>query len=234
MFCIMLYSILNYGCLTEQTEILVYTTTHFMNIIKTCNLFNPAKIKFEINDAYIDIDKACKSRLDFFDLPSARKYEKILYLDADIIVKGDVNRVFAVCELDLIYALEESTIDDVNDWHGYTLFGAEVNNYADKSAFTSGILLFKNCENMKMLFNRIREDIVNRPYLNSFYDQPYIIYNAFKYNLYNNKVLNTFAINNDFDINSNIVIHHFPGNVGNYWRKIHNMLVFLKELHSTK
>ena len=51
------------------------------------------------------------------------------------------------------------------------------------------MLLFKNCEKIRYLFNKINEDIVNRPYYNSFHDQPYIVYNAFKYNLYNNSVL---------------------------------------------
>jgi len=227
MFFIMLYSILTYGRLTHNTEILVYTTTDFMNLIKKCNLFNETFIKFEINDKYNDIDKACKSRLDLFDFPSTAKYDKILYLDTDIIVKDSIDKLFAVCEKDLLYVLEESAIDDINDWHGYTLFGNEVHDYEDKSAFTSGILLFNNCENMKMLFSKIREDIVNRPYYFSCYDQPYIIYNAFKYRLYNNKVLETLVVNNDENIHSDKVIHHFPGIPGFSPKKIQKMQTFL-------
>ena len=68
MFLLLLESILLYGNLDNNTNILVYTSTKFMNIIKQHRLFNNEKIKFEINDTYDNIDKACKSRLDLFNL----------------------------------------------------------------------------------------------------------------------------------------------------------------------
>jgi hypothetical protein len=70
MFFLLLESIFTYGYLDENTNILVYTSTPFMNIIKQSHLFNNEKINFEINDTYDNIDKACKARLDLFNLPS--------------------------------------------------------------------------------------------------------------------------------------------------------------------
>ena len=70
MFFLLLESIFIYGNLDNSTNILVYTSTPFMNKIKQSHLFNNEKINFEINDTYNDIDKACKARLDFFNLPS--------------------------------------------------------------------------------------------------------------------------------------------------------------------
>jgi lipopolysaccharide biosynthesis glycosyltransferase len=160
-----------------------------MNIIKQNYLFNHETIKFEINDTYDTIDKACKARLNIFNFTSLSNYDKILYLDTDIIVKDDINKVFNVCKEDILYVLEEGEIDSIHSHWGSVLFGNEVNNYEDKSGFTSGILLFNNCEKIKHLFNKINEDIVARPYDFGCYDQPYIIYNAFKYNLYDNKIL---------------------------------------------
>lgn len=110
------------------------------------------------------------------------------------------------------------------------IFGEEIDNYTDKSAFTSGILLFNNCETIKNLFDNINEDIVKRPYDFSCFDQPYIVYNAFKYNCYNNKVLKSLVVNNDNNIHSDKVIHHFPGGPGVYHHKIHNMSIFLDEI----
>jgi hypothetical protein len=72
MFFILLESIFIYGNLDENTNILVYTSTPFMDMIKKNHLFNNEKIKFEINDTYNDIDKACKARLDLFNLPSIK------------------------------------------------------------------------------------------------------------------------------------------------------------------
>jgi hypothetical protein len=202
-----------------------------MNIIKKSHLFNE-KIKFEINDTYNNIDRACKARLDLFNLPSTINYNKILYLDTDIIIKDNINKVFDVCEQDILYVLEEEggKIDSDTDFWGKTLFGNEINNYNDKSAFTSGILLFNNCEKIKDLFIKINEDIINRPYYFCCCDQPYIVYNAFKYNLYNNKILKSLAVNNDNNIDSDKIIHHFPGGPGAYQHKINNMTNFLNNI----
>ena len=231
MFLLLLESIFIYGDLDNKTLILVYTSTTFMNMIKQSKLFNNDKIKFEINDTYDTIDKACKSRLNIFNLPSITTYNKILYLDTDILIKSSINKVFNVCVEDILYVLEEGNITSGNDWYGgITLFGNEINNYNDKSAFTSGILLFNNCEKIKYLFNKINKDIIKRPYNFWGSDQPYIVYNAFKYNLYNNKILKSFAVNNDFNIHSDKVIHHFPGNPGVYQHKIEYMTIFLNNI----
>jgi FkbM family methyltransferase len=199
-----------------------------MNRIKQSHLFNDEKIKFEINDTYIDIDKACKARLDLFNLRSTLNYNKILYLDTDILVKDDINKVFGVCKEDILYTLEEGSINDTADHWGRTLFGDEVSNYNDKTAFTTGILLFNNCEKIKDLFQKIKEDIIKRNH--PFHDQPHIVYNAFKYNLYNNKLLKTLAVNNDSNIHSDKVVHHFPGGPGVYEHKIDAMTIFLNSI----
>lgn len=232
MIFLLLESIFIYGNLDDNTNILLYTSTSFMNIIKKSHLFNNEKIKFEINDTYDNIDKACKARLDLFNLPSITNYNKILYLDTDIIVKDNINKIFDLCKEDILYVLEEGAIDsnDEYDYHGRTLFGNEINNYNDKTAFTSGILLFNNCEKIKDLFDKINEDIIQRPYNFDGCDQPYIVYNAFKYNLYNNKILKSFAVNYDLNIHSDKVLHHFPGGPGNYKHKIDSMTIFLNNI----
>lgn len=60
MFFLLLESIFLYGNMDNNIHILVYTSTPFMNIIKKSYLFDAEKLKFEINDTYDDIDKACK------------------------------------------------------------------------------------------------------------------------------------------------------------------------------
>ena len=230
MLFLLLESIFIYGNLQNNTNILVYTSTPFMNKIKQSHLFNDEKIKFEINDTYNDVDKACKARLDLFSLTSIINYDKILYLDTDILIKDDINKVFEVCKDDILYVLEEGEIDSDTNWWGKSLFGNEVNKYEDKTAFSSGVLLFNNCEKIKDLFYKIKEDIRNRPYYFECFDQPYIIYNAFKYNLYDNKVLKPLVVNNDMNIYSNKIIHHFPGNPGVYQHKIAKMKDFLNSI----
>ena len=128
MFFLLLESIFIYGNLDDNTHILVYTSTQFMNIIKQSHLFNE-KIKFEINDTYNNIDKSCKARLDLFNLSSITNYNKILYLDTDILVKDNINKVFDICEEDILYVLEEGEINSNANFWGKSLFGDEINNY---------------------------------------------------------------------------------------------------------
>jgi lipopolysaccharide biosynthesis glycosyltransferase len=234
MFFLLLESIIRYGNLDAYTHIFVYTSSLFMNIIKHNPLYDEEKIKFGINDTYDSIDKACKSRLDLFDLPFIQNYEKIIYLDTDILVKKSVCELFEICKENILYVLEEGRITSDTDYWGKTLFGNE--QYSDITAFTSGILLFNNCDEIKNLFNIIKKDIIDRPYNLSFYDQPYFVYNAFKYKLYNNKILKSYVVSNNFNIHSNYIIYHFPGGPGNYGHKIQNMTIFLhklKQQHNT-
>jgi lipopolysaccharide biosynthesis glycosyltransferase len=215
MLFVLLESIFIYGQLDDTIDILIYTSTPFMKKIKQSHLFND-NIKFEINDTYNSVDSACKARLDLFYLQSVNNYSKVLYLDTDIIIKGDVKQIFDVCKSDVLYVLEEATIDNDTDWWGKSLFGSEIEKYSDKTAFTSGILLFNNCETIRTLFNDIKthiEDDKKNNREHQFHDQPYIIYNAFKYNLYDNKTLKSLVVNNCDDINSCKIIHHFPGAV---------------------
>lgn len=227
MFFILLESLYIFGNLDSNTDILIYTSTKFMNIIKQSHLYTD-KIKFEINDDYDNLDKACKSRLDLFTLSSIQKYEKILYLDTDIVIKGNINNIFDICKEDILYALQEGTIDSKLDFWGTSLFKEEVNNYEDKTAFCSGTLLFNNCSKIKELFEIIKTSINSNEHF--FHDQPYFVYNAFKYNLYNNKLLKEYCVHNNYNSNSNFFIHHFPGGPGIHITKIQVMNKFLIEL----
>lgn len=232
MFYILLDSIHNYGSLNDGcTEIVVYTSTRFMNMIIKSPFYREF-VRFEINDKYTNVDKACKARLDLFDLPVIQKYSKILYLDTDIIVKGDLKIIFDLCTQDILYVLEEGLIDSDTDFWGKKLFinAGDLTLYTNKSAFTSGILLFNNCEKIRNLFSIIKNDIIARPFRFYCHDQPYIIYNAFKYCLYDNQILKDFVVNNDHNVSSSKIIHHFPGDPGVHQHKIKYMFHFLTEL----
>ena len=166
-------------------------------------------------------------------MSSIANYSRILYLDTDIIVKGPISKVFEVCDKDLLYVLEEGNLHLHDDYYGgKSLFGAEINNYADKTAFTSGILLFRNCEKLSWLFKKIKEDIVERPVTLGCHDQPYIVYSAFKYSAFDNKLLKEFIVNNDYNIMADKIIHHFPGGPGIYAHKIAIMTNFLQRLQA--
>ena len=184
---LLLESLFIYGNLDDNTNILIYTSNDFMNIIKKNQLFNnnKNKINFEINDNYDNIEKSYKSKLYFFSLPSSINYKKILYLDTDIIVKYDINKIFEVCNDDVLYVSHEGEINSDTD---------------NKSVITNGILLFNNCEKMKDLFDKINKDIIYRPcdFIN------------------NNCALKLLVANNDYNIYSDKIIHQFSDESTNH------------------
>ena len=163
MLLLLLESIHLYGNLSDRIHILIYTSSLFKELISS-SCFLEVELKFEINDTYNDVDKACKARLDLFKLPSVKHYKKVLYLDTDVLIKDDMQSLFDVCEEDILYVLEEGSIDSEHDFWGRSLFKDEIAVYDDKTAFSSGIILFNNCKKIEDLFDRIREDIHERPF----------------------------------------------------------------------
>jgi len=230
MFYLLLESILVYGNLDKDTDILVYTSRQFATLIKNSHLYTD-KIVFEINDTYDTIDLACKARLDFFNLQSSAKYSNVLYLDTDIIIKDSIRPLFTLLKREILYVLEEGSITCPSDCWGKTLFDSETHLYPDKNAFTTGILLFNNCNAIKELFNEINRDISTSPYQFGCHDQPYIIYHAFKNKMYDNQILKAYVVNNNASIHTDKIIHHFPGGPGVYGHKIESMTQYLNTLN---
>jgi lipopolysaccharide biosynthesis glycosyltransferase len=227
MFYLLLESIKKYADLREDCDIVVYTNTIFME--KIMKHETDIILKFSINDSYSSITTACKARLDWFSL--MHNYSKVLYIDTDVIIKNPIAPLFDICTNDVLYVLEEGLLTMHDDYYGgKSLFNEEIHNYEDISAFTSGILLFKNSSKIKWLFDKIKEDIIMRPFNFGCHDQPYIIYSAFKYEAYNNKIMKKYCVNNEQSFTSDIIIHHFPGGPGVFHRKIEIMTNFLKGL----
>ena len=247
MLYLLLDSIYTYGLLDKGLfEILIYTSSKFMDIIKKSPFYKGELIRFEVIDGYASVEKACKARLDLFDLlvdttnngnkynGNKYNYNKILYLDTDIIVKGNIQTIFDVCVEDKLYVLEEGSIDSDSDFWGKTLFenAGDLDLYSNgtSTAFSTGIMLFNNSDKMKCFFSDVKQDFIKRPFTFYCHDQPYIVYNAFKYALYDNQVLKAFVVNNDHDINSGKIIHHFPGDPGWHQNKMAHMIRFLSGL----
>jgi hypothetical protein len=225
-----LESVLLYGNLSENTDIIIYTSTHFANKIKRTELFFD-KIVFQINDEYNNLDNVCKSRLDIFEFDIISNYDKILYTDVDVLVMNDVNEMFNKATKELLYVKKESTIDNDYDFYGKTFFERDGNMFEmygeDMSAFSSGIILFKNCEPIKRLFSDIKQHIANHPH--PFYDQPHIVYISKKQNMVDNNSLEKYI---EFNNTTNefidtYTIIHFAGGVGVFENKYEKMIDFL-------
>ena len=213
-----------------QCDVIIYTSTELAKLI---TLQSPL-IKFEINDSIATLKEACCARLHVFDLESTRKFHKILYLDLDLIIKRPIAPIFDLPIDDKLYALTEGNLKtDEDDDHGKSYFDpGYIDDLDDTSTFTTGILLFRNCDRMIEFFRVCRMDALTRPY-HPRHDQPVIIYHAFLLKCFDNKVLCDYAVNNNSDVDSKQILHHFPTTTGNYESKIPMMSDFLRELNES-
>ena len=205
----------------ETTDILILTSTELRPLIqeKLDNL--DLSLNYYILNLTTLFESAC-ARLEIFDYNNINKYDNILYLDVDILINSDINILFNLdISSEKIHALEEGEISNTN--HGRQFFDfSKINE--NTTAFTSAVLLFKNSDTIKQLFNTIKSHIIDYIYTNGnsvpgCLDQPFIIYNAISQNKYDNKILNKYVENNPSVISSEKIVYHFPGGLGNYSHK---------------
>lgn len=173
----------------NTTDILIFTTPSMTEDIKKVSG------QFPIKFFYLDINtifEASCSRLQIFKYTQLSNYDKILYLDTDIIVANSINNVLDLeIDDDKIYCTEEGTI--YQEYYGGKFYK---NRDLDENtpAFSAGILFFKNSPVIKSLFsdilNHIYEDtVVNKNQPACCLDQSYIVYNSVTQKKYDNKLL---------------------------------------------
>jgi len=105
----------------ETTHILIYTSAAFQPLIER-ELAEYVSLPIRYTLMELDtIMKASCCKLNIFQYDKIHNYDKILYLDTDVLVNGDVNVLF---NLDIspekVYALEEGEL--VGDYWGGAVF----------------------------------------------------------------------------------------------------------------
>lgn len=179
-------------------------------------------------------EAAC-ARLRIFDWEHIGSYKNILYLDTDILVKGDLGPLFELVTEDKLYAIESGTIASKS--FGVQFFEDTV-DYST-TGFNSGTLLFPNSDKMRELFANTwahaMEHTAAPPYC---MDQPFLNYQAIKSGLHDNKALNPFvSLYEDNDVVTNeatSVLSHFSFPIGNSAHKFQRMTAYFLEKLSAK
>ena len=94
----------------NKTDILILTSPNFLPKIKQRLSEIDLPIKYFLFD-FSTLFEAVYSRLLIFQYENIEKYEKILYIDTDVLINSDINILFDI-EIadDKIYALEEGNI----------------------------------------------------------------------------------------------------------------------------
>lgn len=213
-----------------KDDILIITSPSFKPLIEKELESFQMNFQYYLLDFHTLFEAGC-ARLNIFNYEHIDKYDKILYLDTDILIHSDMNVLFTL-DSEKMYTLEEGNI-------GHEYWGGQFFNFnqydRNISAFTSGILLFKNCESIKSLFLSIQRHINYYVSKNATVpiclDQPFIVYNSITQNKYDNQVLKQYAENNPSIVTSKI-IYHFPGGPGAYASKFMKMTNFWKKMNA--
>lgn len=226
---------------SKNIKYLIITNSHFKSKIQ--NIYDDLSIDGLIwEQKYTTKFDACCSRLNIFNYPNINNYKKILYLDSDIIISGNVKKIFNMNIENYLYTLHEECH---RRYHCQIFSAKEYNNFNKNKSFTSGILLFNNSDIIKKLFFQIIDKInmtldyykfeplyqqtKEVPFNKLFGDQPFIVYEAYNNNLINNTMLIDKAVNNPSIYNNEILVH-FPCSVGNYEEKSKRMSNFFSEI----
>ena len=223
-------SIISYGELADDTDVIVLTQSDFEeDIVRVANGISNITTRIHSVDSVFE---SSRSKLRIFD-HDVSMYSKILYLDTDILVNGPIKPLFDI-DLDptKLYALEEGVVSH-EYWGGETPLFDLTQIDGNTRAFSAGVLLFKNSPEMKELFTemntRINLDIYEKNIpISGCLEQPYVNYCAIMKGQYNNQALKTLVQNNPISITPGISIYHFPGGPGWYWRKLPEMESFKK------
>ena len=212
----------------QTTDILIITSPTFQPLIqKEVQLFD-LPIKYYILDLHTLFEAGC-ARLNIFKYEGISNYDKILYLDTDILINSNINILFNLdISLEKIYTLEEG---DIGQEHWGSQFFDFTKYDRTLPGFTSGILFFKNSNNIKILFEVIQSHIEDYIYIKKnpipvCIDQPFIVFNAVSQNKYDNQLLKMYVENNPTVVSSEKIIYHFPGLPGAYGSKIEKMTIF--------
>lgn len=212
-----------------EGDVMVMTQSNFVTHIES--LFQKHNIKgggtflLDVSSMF----EASAARLSIFEYDRIHDYEKVLYLDADVLVTNNLSQLFDWPLEKKLYALEEDFTTSI--YHGTYLFdhhGVQEN----KTAFCAGVLMFPVCEEIKSLFSNIKTHIreYTGPELQCL-EQPFIIFNSFKYNMYDNAFFTGKVINNP-QRHSGECVSHFCGGPGDSTSKKAKMERMLRQLTS--
>jgi len=210
------------------TEILIITSASFKSIIqRELSCFN-LPINYYILELNTLFEANC-ARLNIFNYENINNYDKILFLDNDVLINNDVNILFDIEIKNKLYALEEGYI-------GHEIWGAQFFDFSqcdiNQSAFTTGILYFRNEPTVKNLFETINLHIIDYIHKNNntvpvCLEQPFIVYNAITTNSFDNTLMKSYCKSNPNSVSNEIIIYQFTDGECNYSSKYKKMSKFI-------
>jgi hypothetical protein len=226
----------------DTTDILILTDESLHPQIEQLGRDMGFPLKFFFLTISTKWEASC-ARIEIFKYEDISEYDKILYIDTDIIINRPIGTIFDLdIRSDKLYAKAEGQLGSV--WWGGQFFNfphrRTLSTWATSpinertTAFCAGILFFRNSSEMKLLFGAIGDHINDYIHVKKnpppqFWDQPFIVYNSFIHDAYDNSVLHNHVVNCEHTIKDKFIIYHFPVGPGNYEAKMLAMTKFAEQ-----
>lgn len=215
---------------TDAFTLLINTSSRFRDRVEYTRKFG-LDVDLWITSDRQSVFDAAFARYSIFEFPDLGRYDKILYLDTDILLNGDLNTLF---ERDLsraaVHCLQEGFVSSPTEYYGRSLF-VESNRHdlLGRPGVTSGAMLFSNSPGVESLFRRVFADgyadrLKGRTFL--CLDQPYLNYHATVESLVDCGLMAEVMENNPARPGHGRLLCHFPGGPGNYESKIQKISTF--------
>ncbi len=230
LFHLLLKTLKEYGKPDNNVHFLVLCDASFQNQIES--LFKTYDITgFTWVQNVHSVFHAAYSRLFIFHYENINLYDRIIYLDCDILITNTLQPLIDIPLEKKLYAVKEGNTN--HGFHGAQFF----KNNPKIPAFSSGAMLFLNCSEVKSLFHNIythiQEHLQKKLPIPYCLEQPFIIYHAITANCYDNTTCIPYIINNPGENFKGHIISHFSGVPGSFIRKnrkMHNYLNYFRKL----
>lgn len=169
-------------------------------------------------------------KIEIFSYDSIGDYEKILYLDSDIVILGDVSKLFEnQLKRDVLYAKKDADFDSLKTYmHGLCLFGEEdLRRFAalGQHPFCAGHFLFENTKENRRHFESVLK--MMRTWEGSFFFEQSFLNHYFQTNgRYDLSLLDEeIEICKDGKLSkgSTAIVAHFANSQQSFGEKLHNM-----------
>lgn len=187
------------------------------------------------------------SRYMVYDLPIMDKYSPIMYIDCDIIINEDVNKIFhSAMGTDKVLFSEEFKVDTASPWFGGVHWYEAGQDYKLMDyGINSGIFLFKSIETAKELLFTVVQSMLHSQKVKlsrekgilETLDQPNLNYvlmahfpNHFDVEILTQHV--SHAANENFANIPLLGFAHFNGGLGNFGSRVDLMRKYVEYLQS--
>ena len=217
---LMLISTKVYSEVNDTTDFLLFTSSEFEPRVKLLLKRLELPVQTVVLDTVKTAHDAASCKMRIFEYANVNLYSKLLFLDIDIIVQGNLLDLFDLCKEDKLYAVNQATLGS-HPGLGSTLFDLSITDRSTP-AINTGVMLFNNSPLMKKLFADVNMHMAEfkekGKELPPCYEQPFVNLHAITTNLHDLGALIPFIKLCQLDPvspleNKQILINHFFDNL---------------------